>query len=90
MTTQEVLAVGMRVRVEVEPACKGEFRSHGIRPYVNGLVGTIERVEMGDQHAYKVMGKRDGELIGGYFTRAELIPCTLSRYDSTALNTRWV
>ena len=39
------LAVGVRVAVDTEPECAGEFMVHGIRPCMSGLVGVVVGIE---------------------------------------------
>ncbi len=78
--------IGDIVGVNLDPACPGEFKYHGIRPLVNFLLGNVEAVEVPhvDDHlcAVRFLGPIEGRAIPGlgdsqgfrmYFKHSELI-----------------
>ena len=82
---QEALPVGTRVRINCEPACPEESKSHAIRPYANKQTGVVAKVDLrlGD-HNYVIILDEPVRQKGwmtqhfAYFKRTELEPVDLS------------
>lgn len=63
----------MRVKIEVEKGCSGEFKCHGIAPLLNGEQGEVVRVgeaPLGQEHTVTVYLFRYGH--HSYFMPSEL------------------